>query len=121
MSNKSRYWLTLSGLLAAVVLTVGFAPVPLAFVLGGLLIVGFIATGLLYGQFQKDAIRSGALAAPFPLFTSIVAFNVALLLRGSDWVYVLVPVLAVALFTTCYVWSRRHGPFASPRSTNAAT
>jgi hypothetical protein len=121
MSTKSKYWLTLSGLLAAVVLTVGLAPAPLVFVLGGALMIGFLAAGLLYGQFQKDAIRSGALAAPFPLLLAIVAFNVSLLLRGSELAFFLVPVVAAALFATCYVWSIKHGPYAQPRSTNSAT
>jgi hypothetical protein len=121
MSTKSKYWLTLSGLLAAVVLTVGLAPVPLVFVLGGALMIGFLAAGVLYGQFQKDAIRSGALAAPFPLLLAIVAFNVSLLLRGSELAFFLVPVVAAALFATCYVWSIKHGPYAQPRSTNSAT
>jgi len=121
MSTKSKYWLTLSGLLAAVVLTVGLAPVPLVFVLGGALMIGFLAAGVLYGQFQKDAIRSGALAAPFPLLLAIVAFNVSLLLRGSELAFFLVPVVAAALFATCYVWSIKHGPYAQPRSTNTPT
>ncbi|KQQ89752.1 hypothetical protein ASF64_17375 [Arthrobacter sp. Leaf137] len=121
MSTKSKYWLTLSGLLAAVVLTVGLAPVPLVFVLGGALVIGFLAAGVLYGQFQKDAIRSGALAAPFPLLLAIVAFNVSLLLRGSELAFFLVPVVAAALFATCYVWSIKHGPYAQPRSTNTPT
>lgn len=120
MTNKAKYWLTLSGLLAAGVLTVGLTPAPLVFVLGGVLVIGFLATGALYGQFQKDAIRSGALAAPLPLFLAIVAFNAALLLRGSDLALVLVPVLAAVLFTSCYVWSIKHGPYAPPRSANTA-
>ncbi|OFI37653.1 hypothetical protein BIU82_07175 [Arthrobacter sp. SW1] len=120
MSNKSRYWFTLSVLLAAVVITVGFAPVPLIFVLGGLLIVGFIAAGMLYGQFQKDAIRSGALTAVFPVIAAIVAFNLALLLRGNAWAGILVPVLAAALFVSCFLWSRKHGPYVPPTSGTAA-
>lgn len=116
LSTRSKYWLTLSGLLAAVVLTVGLASVPMVFVLGGALMIGFLAAGVLYGQFQKDAVRSGTLAAPFPLLLAIVAFNVALLLRGSELALFLVPVLAAALFAICYLWSIKHGPYAPPRS-----
>ncbi|MEE2522373.1 hypothetical protein V1639_02925 [Pseudarthrobacter sp. J75] len=110
MRTGSGYWLTLSCLLALVVLTVGFAPVPLVFILGGLLILGFVATRLLYGRFQDAAISEDSRFAAFPVLASVAAFNLALLLRGSAWAGALVPVLALALFVACLVWSRKRLP-----------
>ncbi|MEE2568778.1 hypothetical protein V1638_05135 [Pseudarthrobacter sp. J64] len=107
MRTGTGYWLTLSCLLALVVLTVGFAPIPLVFILGGLLIVGFVATRLLYRRFEDTARREDSQFAAFPVLASVAAFNLALLLRGSAWAGALVPVLALALFVACLVWSRK--------------
>ncbi len=116
MTARSRYWLTLSALLGATVIVVGFAPVPLLLVLGGCLMAGFLATAVLYGQWRRDVIRSGAMAAPFPVFSAIITFNVALLLRGSELGWYLVPILAAALFIGCFGWARKHGPYVKPEN-----
>lgn len=120
MAIKSRYWLTLSSLLGAGVLAIGFAPTPLLIVLVALLVAAFTATGLLYGQWQRDAIRGGTQAAVFPVLCAIVAFNIAIFLRDTDIAGYLVPVLAVALAAACYVWSRKRAPFHRPPKGPAA-
>lgn len=114
MTARSRYWLTLSGLLGATVIVVGLAPVPLVLVLGGFLMAGFLATAALYGQWRRDVMRSGATGAPVPVFSGIITFNVALLLRGSELGWYLIPVLAAALFIGCFAWARKHGPYVKP-------
>lgn len=116
MAARSRYWLTLSALLGATVIVVGFAPVPLIFILGACLMAGFLATAALYGQWQPETMRSGAMAAPVPVFSAIVTFNVALLLRGSELGWYLIPPLAAALFIGCFAWARRRGPYVEPKT-----
>ncbi|GAB2741417.1 hypothetical protein ACX801_23330 [Arthrobacter bambusae] len=54
------------------------------------------------------------MAAPVPVFSAIITFNVALLLRGSELGWYLVPVLAVALFIGCFGWARKYGPYGEP-------
>ena len=115
---RTRYWLTLSALLGATVIVVGFAPVPLIFVLGACLMAGFLATAALYSQWQPEAIRSGAMAAPVPVFSAIITFNAALLLRGSELGWYLIPLLAVALVLGCFAWARKRGPYVEPKTSH---
>lgn len=116
---KSKYWFTISLILAASVSVVGMAPLPMAVVGAVCLIGAFIFTGYVYGQMQWSKIKDGQTNSPGLAFAAVIVMTIALFFRSSELAIYFVPPLSVAAGIGCYFWMKRKEVYMQPK--NSAT
>lgn len=87
------------------VLVVGLAPVPRVYLLGLVLVGGFVALAIIDSRSEHRRTRPET-AESLPVFTTFVAFGIALMLRGSELSWLLTPVLALVLLVVSFAWAR---------------
>ncbi|SDW04236.1 hypothetical protein SAMN04487917_102358 [Arthrobacter sp. yr096] len=118
MTKARNFSLSLSLVLGAGTLAVGLVPQPMVFLAGALLLglLGVVTLRFRGWRWVQDR----ELESSHSVFAvgCVVAMTLASLLRSTDWSFVLVPVVSIAVTTSAFYWLDRHVDIQDSRSSS---
>ncbi|MCP1412893.1 hypothetical protein J3D46_002159 [Paenarthrobacter sp. A20] len=120
MSKAKQFSLCLSLISGAGISSVGLVPPPLVYLVGLLLMSLLVVATTYYGRWRWVPLGVGSARAAALGLGSVAAMSTALIFRGGEWIFVLIPLLSLAGTVGMFRWLTRHGRFVSSKGTDLA-